>query len=105
MDCQVTDLHNGSFNVSYTPVNTGKHQIMITIEGSSFPDSPFEVNMLPPYATIGSKCKEIREFGEGRKFGELWGVAVNSSGDVAISDTTNKCIVVLNSAYYLKHVI
>ena len=31
VDCQVTDLKDGSFNVSYTPINTGKHHIMITI--------------------------------------------------------------------------
>ena len=71
IDCQVRDLKDGSFNVSYTPVNTGKHHVMITIEGNSFPGSPFDINVLPPYATIGLKCREIREFGEGRKFGEL----------------------------------
>ena len=32
VDCQVTDLKDGSFNASYTPVNTGKHHIMIKIE-------------------------------------------------------------------------
>ena len=105
MDYQVTDLQDGSFNVSYTPVNTGKHQILITIEGNPFPGSPFEINVLPPYATIGLKCQEMREFGEGRKFGELWGVAVSSNGDIAISDTYNRCIIILNGAYCLKHVI
>ena len=105
IDCQVTDLKDGSFNVSYTPVNTGKHQITIKIEGNSFPGSPFEINVLPPYTTIGLKCREMTEFGEGRKFGELCRVAISSSGDVAISDTTNKCIIVLNGAYQLKHVI
>ena len=105
IDCQVTDLKDGLFNVSYTPVNTGKHQIMITIEGNTFPGSPFEVNVLPPYATIGLKCREVREFGEGRKFGELCRVAVSSSGDIAVSDSTNKCIIILNRAYHFKCVI
>ena len=84
IDCQVTDMKDGSFNVLYTPVNTGRHQIMITIEESSFAGSPFEVNVLPPYATVGLKCREIREFGEGKKFGELCKVAVSSSGDIAV---------------------
>ena len=104
-NCQITDMKDGSFHVSYTPVCSGNHLITITIEGKSFPGSPFEVNVLPPYATIGLKCREITEFGEGRKFGELCRVAVSSSGDIAISDTTNKCIVILNGAYCLKHVI
>ena len=44
----------GSFNVSYTPVNTGKHHIMITIEGNSFSGSLFEIDVspVPPYATM-----------------------------------------------------
>ena len=29
VDCQVTDLKDGSFNASYTPVSTGKHQLSI----------------------------------------------------------------------------
>lgn len=105
IDCQVTYMNDGSFNVSYTPVNLGWHQILIMIEGSCFPGSPFEVNVLPPYATIGLKYWEVREFGEGKKFGELCRVAVSSSGDIAISDTTNKCVVILNRAYHLKHEI
>ena len=104
VDCQVTDLKDGSFNVSYTPVNTGKHHIMITIEGNSFPGSPFEINVSPPYATIGLKCWEMTEFGEDRKFGELCRVAISSIGDIAVSDTNNKCITILNGAYHLKHV-
>ena len=63
VDCQVTDLKDGSCNVSYTFVNTGKHHIMITIEGNSFPGSLFEINVSPPYATIGSKHWEMTEFG------------------------------------------
>ena len=30
---------------------------------------------------------------------------MSSSGDIAISDTTNKCSIILNGAYCLKHVI
>ena len=47
----------------------------------------------------------MTEFGERRKFGELCRVAISSSGDIAVSDTTNKCIIVLNVAYHFKHVI
>ena len=40
------------------------HQIIIPIEGKSFPGSPFEVNVLPIYATIGLKWRKIIiEFG------------------------------------------
>ena len=107
VDCQVTDLKDGSLlvNASYAPINTGKQHIMIKIKGNSFPGSPFEINVSPPYATIGSKCWEMTEFGKDRKFGELCRVAISSIGDIAVTDTTNKCIIILNGAYQLKHVI
>ena len=98
--CQVTDMKDGSFNVSYTPINTGKHHIMIAIF------ILFQVvHLRPPYATIGMKCWKMTEFGEDRKFGELCRVAISSIGDIAVSDATNKCIIILNCAYHLKHVI
>ena len=75
---------------------------MIKIEGISFPGSPFEIDVSQPYATIGSKCWEMTEFGEDRKFGELCRVAISSIGNIAVTDTTNKCIIILNGAYQLK---
>ena len=47
----------------------------------------------------------MTEFGEDRKFGELCRVAISSIGDIAVTDTTNKCIIILNGAYQTKHVI
>ena len=64
MNCQITDMKDGSFHASYTLNCSGNHLIMIMIEGKSFPSSPFEINVLPPYATVGLKCREIIEFGE-----------------------------------------
>ena len=43
---------------------------------------------------------EMTGFGEDRMFGELCRVAISS-----ISDTTNKCIIILNGASHLKHVV
>ena len=70
-NCQITDMKDSSFHVSYTPISSGNHLITITIEGKSFPGSPFEVNVLQTYATIGLKFRETTEFGESKKFGEL----------------------------------
>ncbi|XP_065902787.1 E3 ubiquitin-protein ligase TRIM71-like isoform X2 [Dysidea avara] len=105
IECQLTHKQNGVITVSYTPVNLGEHHVTITVEGSPFPGSPFLVNVLPPYENFGVKYHELTDYGEGKKFGEMWGLAINSFGDIAISDTTNKCIIVLDNNYNFERVI
>lgn len=54
-DTLVTDNEDGSYSVSYTPIEEGVHDLAVTYGGKPIPGSPFKVNVLPP--TDPTRCK------------------------------------------------
>ena len=44
----ITKAEAGHFEVSYTPVSRGSHQLRVQVEDTDIPGSPFTVQVLPP---------------------------------------------------------
>lgn len=103
---QVTEEQDGGYKVTYQPRNVGVHKITVVINSVLLPGSPFTVQVLSPYCNHANrKVKVVTKYGEGKKFGMLWGVAVNSDQDVALTDSNNNCVIILDKDYKLKQII
>jgi filamin len=45
---RIVDNHDGSYTVTYVPVDYGKHQVAVTLENRHVAKSPYEVNVSKP---------------------------------------------------------
>ena len=90
MECTITSTQPGSCTIQYTPTVRGPHQLKITIGGSNIPNSPFTVHVFPSPEMRGHPLDIIT----GLK--GPWGVAVNESGLVAVSESRGNCISVFS---------
>ena len=54
-DTLLTDNEDGTYSVSYTPLEEGPHTLDVKYGGDHIPGSPFKVDVLPP--TDSTKCK------------------------------------------------
>lgn len=59
-DKLITPLHDGTYKVSYTPFEEGRHTIDIFYDNTPIPGSPFTVNV-----RRGCDAKKCRAYGPG----------------------------------------
>ena len=88
--CSVKRRRQSQYKISYQPTIKGRHQLHIKVEGQHVRGSPFSVgvksqveNFSTPILTIGGM--------EGP-----WGVAINQSGEVVVSDNGRHCVSVFS---------
>lgn len=103
---QLKEEQDGGYKVTYQPTKICEHTLTVTVNNESLPGSPFTVQVLPPYCNSNTrKLKVITKYGEVKKFGMVWGVATNCNDDIALTDSSNNCVIILNKYYKLKQVI
>ena len=87
IDCSITSMQPGMCTAEYTPTLPGPHQLRITIRDTDIPDSPFTVNVVLPSLETRSVVKPTIS-----GLTRPWGVAVNNSGEVVVSEYYGHCI-------------
>ena len=90
VECSITSTQPGNATISYTPTLRGVHQLKITIGDTDIPGSPFTVHVLPSLEMRGVPIKTITGVRD------PWGVAVNESGEVVVSEQFDHCISVFS---------
>ena len=118
MIVQVKCLHDGSiiqhhlqslpngreYTVSYWPVNSGPHTISVRVNNYHLADSPYTVPVsMSPYCNI-TMGKTVSQLGKGYFTNcniQIWGIAVNTSQRVALTDCKHNCVLILDSELQL----
>ena len=87
---------DGRYHVTYTPTRHGEIHVTIRVNGHVLPSSPWHVHVKPhQYQAISS----LGSAGTGRgEFSCPWGVAMSSTGNVAVADRGNERVQVFSSA-------
>ena len=96
VEADVNSDTDGRYHVTYTPMKHGESHVAIRVNGHVLPGSPCHVHVTPhQYQAISS----LGSAGGGRgEFNGPYGVAVSSTGNVAVADRGNKRVQVFSSA-------
>ena len=88
--CHITQTQPGVCTLTFTPVLLGPHQLKITIRDTDIPGSPFTIRVLSSSAMM-RMVPENRGVVQGTIHGvnRPYGVAVNNSGEVVVSEYWN----------------
>ena len=93
---QIEDKQNGSYQVRYLVADPGERYLRVTVNGEDVRRGPF-----PPIRVKPSELKRLMSFGsEGTGPGQFKcpsGVAVNTHGEIAVSDYSNHRVQVFSS--------
>ena len=76
----------GQYEISYKPINRGRQQLHIEVDGEHIKGSPFSVTVKLPVQKLGTPIKII----SGVKF--PWGVTVNQRGEIIVAEGGGHCI-------------
>lgn len=95
IDAEVKDTENGLYEVTYVPKVEGIYTLVVKVGDQHIQESPFELIVKPPvmlpFKSFGSVS------GANGLFTQPHGIAISSTGDIAISDTQKHCVHLLNS--------
>ena len=88
--CHITHTQPGVCTLTFTPILLGPHQLKITIRDTDIPGSPFTIRVLSSSAMM-RMVPENRGVVQGTIHGvnRPYGVAVNNSGEVVVSEYWN----------------
>jgi len=98
----------GEFSISFTPTSAGQHQISVSHKGKHFKGSPFRIDVVDrsrgpfrrDYNAVGTN--PVLQFGSAGsgdgQFGDPFGVACNSRGDIIVVECGNNRVQVFNKA-------
>nr|XP_058949737.1 E3 ubiquitin-protein ligase TRIM71-like [Pocillopora verrucosa] len=90
----VCNTENGIFEVKFIPKVPGAYSIEVKINGDTLAHSPF---------TVAVKERELIVVGEldldlleGEQVGRLFGIAVNTKGNIAVTDVGKNCVYIFD---------
>ena len=91
IDCSVKKIEaSGQYEVSYQATSRGRHQLHIIVEGKHIMGSPFPVLVKRPLDQLGKPMQTITggytDNGEWHKLIRPMGVAINSKGNIIVSE-------------------
>ena len=81
--CSVSSVAAGKYKVTYTPVNSGLHQLQVLLGGQDVTSSPFMVQVFPS----GGQC--VRSIG---KLKGPRGITITKNGDVIFAERYGHCV-------------
>ena len=92
-ECQVTDNSDGTYLVSVTPQELGKHKLSITIDDQDIQGSPFDLRVVPQrdYTKLNHPVQTITGINSPRY------IAFTDKGDVFVTSYHDDCIHVYDS--------
>jgi len=91
-ELKIIDRSTGSYTILFTPREAGQHTLTVRVNGKT-------IKKIPSVDITERFFKPVRFVGEGNideKLLSPWGVAVNDSNDMFVTDQGNDRIVVLN---------
>ena len=90
----VCNTENGRFEVKFIPKVPGAYSIEVKINGDTLANSPF---------TVAVKERELTVVGEldlnlleGERINNLFGIAVNTKGNIAVTDVGKNCVYIFD---------
>ena len=92
-EVEINDQKNGCYIISYIPKETGEHLVSVTVNETDlrkFPAFKIKERTFTPLRCIGEGTIEEK------KLKHPWGIAVNDSNEIFVSDMENNRIVVFN---------
>ena len=89
MVAQVKDNNDGSYTASFTPEQTGKVNLSVSINGLNIRDNYYTVMVRKSYSTVSKPSKIVDNNGS---MGQPWGIAFNQNGWWAVTDTSKHCV-------------
>ena len=93
---QIEDKKNGSYQVRYLAADPGERDVRVTVNEEDVRGGPF-----PPIRVKPRELKTLMSFGSKGTgpglFEGPWGVAVNTHGEIAVSDHNNHRVQVFSS--------
>ena len=103
IDCSVKKTEAiGQYEISYQATSRGRHQLHVILEGKHIIGSPFPVFVKRPLDQLGKPMKTITghtiDNGELHKLKGPWGVAINSKGNIVVSEWNGNCVSVIDPA-------
>ena len=94
VDVEIKDRKNGKYEVSCIPKLAGEHRIIALVNGLEFTDFPAILVNERSYKPMGFFGKERHI--DKKSLECPWGVAVNDSNEIFVSDRSNNRILVFN---------
>ena len=100
---EIIDLNNGRYEIKMKLKNEGKYSIFVKYNGFDINSSPFQIQIfskLKPrnFNEINQPKLIFGSRGNGNgQFNSLWGTAINSKGNILVSDYNNNRIQIFDS--------
>ena len=94
-EVRINDNKDGLYQISYSPRDPGRYKVTVKVNGEHVRGSHFTVQVKPfqltPVLSFGKKGSSVG------MFNCPWGVAVNARDEIALTDTNNHRVQILNS--------
>ena len=89
---KVWDRGDGSYEVSFVPQQVGEMKLSVFVNGQQIKGSPFGV-IVRDHTSVNKFSKEINSNG---KIGKPWGIAFSKNDMLAVVDSSNRCVHILD---------
>ena len=93
-DVNVSEKENGEFKVNFTPKVPGAYSIEVNINGNKLPTCPFTMQVKERELVVVGELH--LKLNEGDKLQEPYGIAVNTKGNIAITDSDEHCVYIFD---------
>ena len=90
----VYNTENGRFEVKFIPKVPGAYGIEVKINGDTLAHSPFTVAVKERELTVVGELDP--DLLEGEQVGNLFGIAVNTKGNIAVTDDGKNCVYIFD---------
>ena len=90
----VCNTDNGRFEVKFIPKVPGAYSIEMKINGDTLANSPFTVAVKERELTVVGKL-DLKLL-EGERVDNLFGIAVNTKGNIAVTDNGKNCVYIFD---------
>ena len=93
-DVNVSEKENGEFKVNFTPKVPGAYSIEVKINGTKLPTCPFTMQVKERELVVDGEL-DLTLF-QGHELKAPYGIAVNTKGNIAITDDNGYCVYILD---------
>lgn len=96
IEVEIKSSEDGRYDVTYVPKEVGTFSLDVKVGGQHIMESPFELVIKPPVMFPFKSFESMT--GANGLFTQPNGIAISSTGDIAVSDTQKHCVHLLNSS-------
>ena len=95
INVNVSEIENGEFKVNFTPKVPGAYSIEVMINGNKLPTCPFTMQVKERELVVVGEL-DLKLF-QGDELKGPYGIAVNTKGNIAITDAGGDCVYILDN--------